>query len=140
VDRLEKVQRRATKTMKGLGSLPQDERLRELDSFTLEKRRLRGDPITIFQYLKGGYKEEGDSFFTRSHTEKMRGNGYILLLGRFQLDTRGKFYTRQTISPWNNLPRDVVDSPTPDIFNIQLDMLAGPSCLDRSSAKKGWTR
>ena len=44
--------------------------------FSLEKRRLSGDVITMFQYLKGGYKEDEDSLFTRSHMEKMRGNGY----------------------------------------------------------------
>ncbi|GAB0204370.1 hypothetical protein GRJ2_002902600 [Grus japonensis] len=87
VDRLERVQRRATKMMKGLESLPYEERLRELGLFSLEKRRLRGDLITIFQYLKGGYKEDGDFLFTR------RNNGYKSLLGKFQLDARGKFFT-----------------------------------------------
>ena len=83
VDRLERVQRRATKMIKGLGSLPHEERLRELGLFSLEKRRLRGDLLTMFQYLKSGYKEDGDCLFTRSHMEKMRGNGYKLLLGRY---------------------------------------------------------
>ncbi|KAK4825715.1 LOW QUALITY PROTEIN: hypothetical protein QYF61_002133 [Mycteria americana] len=120
VDSLESIQRRATKMIKGLGSLPYEERLRELSLFSLEKRRLRGDLVTMFQYLKGGYKENGDSLFTRSHMEKMRGNGSKLHLGRFQLDTRGKFFTMRTISHWNNLPREVVDSPTLDSFKIQL--------------------
>ncbi|GAB0196208.1 mitochondrial enolase superfamily member 1 [Grus japonensis] len=82
VDRLERAQRRATRMIQGLGSLSYEERLRELGLFSLEKRRLRGDLITVVQYLKGGYKD-GDSLFTRSHMEKTRGNGCKLLLGRF---------------------------------------------------------
>jgi len=66
-----------------LGSLVYEERLRELGLLTLEKRRLRRDLITMFKYLEGGCKEDGDSCFTRSHMEKTRCNGYKLLLGRF---------------------------------------------------------
>ncbi|GAB0185660.1 14-3-3 protein theta [Grus japonensis] len=75
MDRLERVQRRATRMIKRLGSLPYDERPKELSLFSLEKRRLRGDLMTTFQYLKGGYKEDRDSLFTRSHVEKMRVMG-----------------------------------------------------------------
>ena len=58
------VQRRDWKMIRGLECLSYDEKLRELCLFILEKRRLQGDLIVAFQYLKGAYNQERDRLFT----------------------------------------------------------------------------
>ena len=65
MDLLERVQRRATKMIRGLEHLPYEDRLRHLGFFSLENRRLQGDLTAAFHYLKGAYRKDGEGLFIR---------------------------------------------------------------------------
>jgi len=52
--------------IKGLEHLSYEDRLREAGLFRLVKKRLRGDLIAAFQYLKGAYRKGGENIFSRT--------------------------------------------------------------------------
>lgn len=69
----------------------------EDEAFNLEKRRRGGTSSPYSSTLKGGYKENGRSPFTRSHVAKARGDGYNEYQEKFHLHKRKiLFYSENT--------------------------------------------
>jgi hypothetical protein len=120
INKIENIQRRATKMLPGLKKLDYEERLKILNLPTLESRRKRGDLIETFKFIKGHYNIS--TTLLELNTESVtRGHKYKIKHNYAKLNTRKFFFTNRVAKSWNNLPAEVVEADSINCFKNRLD-------------------
>ena len=120
INKIESVQRRATKYIPGYHNLTYSDRLKKLDLPTLAYRRLRGSMIEVYKSFHI-YDEDVTLKFPTKQTTT-RGHNYKIV-GKTSRRTHPRHHSfhQRIVNPWNSLPATVVNSPTLNTFKNRLD-------------------
>ena len=119
IETLERVQRRATKMVKGCHRLSYEERLKYCGLTTLEKRRVRGDLIETYKILTNKVEVPYDNFFALAEYPGTRGHGKKLFkkrAGRYKKN----FFSARVVDCWNELDEETVSSSSVNVFESNL--------------------
>lgn len=107
--------------VRGLEHFCCEDRQRESELLSREKRRLWGDLPAAFQYLKEICKKEGERLFTQADSDRTRGKTLKLKEERFGLDARKKFFPVRVVRHWHRLSREAPNAPSSEVFEARLD-------------------
>ena len=103
IDKLERIQRRATKMFPELRNLSYESRLLQCGLTTLESRRLRGDPIEVFKIMNGYEDVDRNMFFKLKEGSRTRGHKSALVKEQCRLDMITYSFSQRVINEWNKL-------------------------------------
>ena len=131
IDKIERVQRRATKLISECKNLSYEDRLVKSGLTTLEARRNRGDMIEVFKFTKRITKMNPNNLFNYSTSTRTRGHQFKLVKDRPRLDIRKNFFTHRVVNSWNALPSYVVEAESINMFKNRYDKLHGVSRSSR---------
>lgn len=122
IERLERIQARATKLVPEIRNKGYARRLLDLDLLTLEQRRLRGQLIETFKIIRGHSTLDPTKIFS-FNTNPTRNHGYKLDIPRFRTNKFRDLMTVKVCSVWNALPEELVNTPSVESFKRNLDKI-----------------
>ena len=127
IDRIERVQRRATRMVEQVKQLPYEERLARMELPSLVYRRYRGDMIEVYKYLNGKSYASRD-ILPMAHDTCVRGHRLKLLKRHCKSGLRQSFFSYRVVNKWNTLPEEIVIAPSLNIFKNLLDKYWREDC------------
>lgn len=102
-----------------------EELLRQLGVFSLDERRLRGDLLILHNNLEGGCSRMRVSLFSQASRNSTRRHSLKLSQRSFRYGIRKNNFTERMIGHWDEMPREVVESPFLEVFKEGAGMALG---------------
>ena len=119
IDLIESVQRKFTKRLPNLWTLPYPDRLNLLDLQSLEERRLIFDLITIYRLLHRELTTDVSQILTLAPSQ-YRGHPFKLYVPRYRKNAKKFSFPHRVINIWNQLPADLVSLTNSSKFKTRL--------------------
>jgi hypothetical protein len=116
INTVERVQRRFTKAIRGLGDLSYSERLKSLCTISLQQQRKFTDMVTIYKCLHGMMNCSPASLGLQLVDSVTRGSGMRLRQLRAPTSACAAHFACRAPSEWNKLPVGVVSCKTVSSF------------------------
>ena len=118
--KLERVQRMWTRHIKGLEGLSYEERLSELNLYSVQGRLLRADLIQFWKIFHDLSCIKPEDMFTQPPHSGTRGHRFKIHVTRAVSDVRKRCFSHRSVALWNGLPDDVVAAGSLTTFKAAL--------------------
>ncbi len=128
-NQLERVQRLATRLVRGYRHVPYEERLRQVKLFSLERKGLRADLTLAFKIFKGEVDLNPSEFFLRPPQAGLRAHTYRFLQGQSRLRRRSGAFSVRVVKYWSRLPAHLDLAPSVSIFKNSWTVIGSKSSL-----------
>ena len=117
IDKLKRVQRRATRLISEISQLSYE----ECRLTTLETRRICGDQIEVFKIMHGYEGLNKDMFFRIKNDSITRGHSLALVKSHSRLDIRKYTFSQRVVNDWNKLPEECINATSVNMFKNKID-------------------
>ena len=104
IDKMEKIQRRATKMIPEIRNQSYDQQIQDLDLTSLVQRTLRGQLIEVLKYLNRFTTVSVRGLFDYDLNDRTRNSGAKRIVKHFNTSDAQHFYPIKMTTTWNALP------------------------------------